>query len=36
MEDGRIHVLMSLFDIYNENEPDQPSHTIAEYLLTHF
>lgn len=36
MEDGRIHVLMSLFDIYNENEPDQLSHTIAEHLLTRF
>lgn len=36
MEDGRIHVLMSLLAIYNENESDQLAHTIAEYLLTHF
>lgn len=36
MEDGRIHVLMSLLAIYNENDSGQLSHTIAEYLLTHF
>lgn len=36
VEDGRIHVLMSLLAIYNENDSGQLSHTIAEYLLTHF
>lgn len=36
MREGRLNLFMSLLAVYDENDRDDSSYTLARYFLEHF